>query len=163
MWEFLFFVLVFGPFLAPCVVLCTAVPLAWRACTRRPVLSGRLPRFTTCVLAAVLGGAGAYGAYSWGVMSGFHVLDPDQMCASKGARGDHVVTRWTLPLSTRCVTSDGAGTELVPDWVNPVIFMGLALLLVALVAGTLAKARGRRAVESGPAARPRPSDAGSPF
>ncbi|MGW5636391.1 hypothetical protein [Streptomyces sp. NPDC003832] len=85
-----------------------------------------------------MGSAAAIGAYAWGVMSGFYILDPDQMCASKGAPGDHVVTRWTLPVSTQCVTSDGAGTELAPVWVNPVIFTGLALLILALAAGTLA-------------------------
>ncbi|MEV6200253.1 hypothetical protein AB0M64_09780 [Streptomyces sp. NPDC051771] len=145
MYEFLFLALVFGPFLAPSVALCAAVALAWRARDRRPVLAARLPRTATCVLVAVLGGAAAYGAYSWGVMSGFYILDPDQTCASKGARGDRIVTRWTLPLSTRCVTADGAGTELVPAWVNPVIFMGLALLPAALAAAILASRRKRRA------------------
>ncbi|MEU9855369.1 hypothetical protein [Streptomyces sp. NPDC047974] len=144
MYEFLFLALAFGPLLAPCVVLCAAVPLAWRACTRQPLLARRLPRGTTCALAAVLGGAMAYAAYSWGALSGAYILDPDQTCASKGARGDYIVTRWTLPLSTRCVTADGAGTELVPVWVNPVIFTGLAFLLAAVVTGVLAGVRRRR-------------------
>ncbi|MET8414044.1 hypothetical protein ABZV34_39545, partial [Streptomyces sp. NPDC005195] len=92
---------------------------------------------------AVMAGAAACGAYAWGVMSGFYILDPDQMCAAKGVPGDHVVTREALPVSAQCVTSDGVGTELVPGWVNPVIFMGLTLVLLALVAGTLGGARRR--------------------
>ncbi|WP_228121172.1 hypothetical protein [Streptomyces fagopyri] len=71
------------------------------------------------------------------------VLDPDQMCAAKGVPGDHVVTRETLPVSARCVTSDGVGTELVPGWVNPVISVGLTPLVLALVSGTLAVVRRR--------------------
>ncbi|MEV0170351.1 hypothetical protein AB0I00_04355 [Streptomyces sp. NPDC050803] len=88
-----------------------------------------------------MAGAAAFGAYAWGVMSGFYILDPDQMCAAQGVRGDHVVTRGTLPVSAQCVTSDGVGTELVPDWVNPVIFAGLALLVLSVMAGTLAGVR----------------------
>jgi hypothetical protein len=86
------------------------------------------------------------GAYTWGAMSGFYILDPDQMCAAKGVQGDHVVTRMTLPVSSQCVTSDGVGTELVPDWVNPVIFMGLPLLALALATGTYAGVRRLRAL-----------------
>ena len=67
---------------------------------------------------------------------GFYILDPDQMCAAMGAAGDHVVTRMTLPVSSRCVTSGGVGTELVPDRVNPVIFLGLLVLVLAFTTGT---------------------------
>ncbi|MFJ8005075.1 hypothetical protein [Streptomyces fagopyri] len=71
------------------------------------------------------------------------ILDPDHMRAAKGVPGDHVVTRETPPVSARCVTSDGVGTELAPGWVNPVISVGLALLVLALVPGTLAVVRRR--------------------
>ncbi|MFD3762428.1 hypothetical protein [Streptomyces sp. NPDC058622] len=141
--DLLFFALVFGPLLAPCMGLGAAVALVRRVCKQQPVLVRHLPSVTTCALVAVLAGAAAYGAYSWGVMSGFYILDPDQMCASMGVSGDHVVTRWTLPVSAQCVTSDGVGTELAPGWVNPVIFTGLALLLLAFATGTLAVTRRR--------------------
>jgi hypothetical protein len=76
-------------------------------------------------------------------MSGFYILDPDQLCAARGLQGDHIVTRETLPVSAQCVTSDGVGTELVPGWVNPVIFMGLTLFVLAPVTGTAAEVRRR--------------------
>ncbi|MFD5620972.1 hypothetical protein [Streptomyces yangpuensis] len=85
----------------------------------------------------------SFGAYSWGVMSGFYILDPDEACATLGAEGDHIVTRWTLPVSAQCVTKDGAGTELVSAWVNPVIFIGLTVFALALLAGVLAGLRRR--------------------
>ncbi|MFD9632396.1 hypothetical protein [Streptomyces violascens] len=139
--DLLFLTVAFAPFLAPCVVLSAALALVLRVRKQRPVRVGRLPDVATSALVAVMAGAAAFGAYSWGVMSGFYILDPDQMCAAKGAAGDHVVTRWTLPVSAQCVTSDGVGTELVPGWVNPVIFAGLALLLPALTTGALAAVR----------------------
>lgn len=140
--DLLFFGLLFGPFLAPCMGLGAAVALVRRVC-KRQLLVGHLPNVATCALVGVLAGAAAYGAYSWGAMSGFYILDPDQMCALKGVPGDHVVTRWTLPVSAQCVTSDGVGTELAPGWVNPVIFTGLALLLLAFATGALAVVRRR--------------------
>lgn len=112
MYALLFLALTFAPILAPCMVLGTAVALAVRVRRRQPVLVRHLPSVTTCALIAVLVSAAAYGAYSWGVMSGFYILDPDQMCASKGVAGDHVVTRWTLPVSARCVTPGSAPTSL---------------------------------------------------
>ncbi|SOE79928.1 hypothetical protein SAMN05446589_9033 [Streptomyces sp. OV198] len=120
-----------------------AAPLVRRAYKRLPGSGWHLPSVTTCALVAVMTGAAAFGAYAWGVMSGFYILDPDQMCAAQGVQGDHIVTRETLPVSAQCVTSDGVGTELVPGWVNPVIFMGLTLFILALATGTLAGVRRR--------------------
>ncbi|MFC8536725.1 hypothetical protein ACFUJY_22715 [Streptomyces sp. NPDC057249] len=141
--DLLLFAVLFAPFLAPGVVLDAAIVFVLRVCKQRPILVGRLPNLATSVLLAVMAGAAALGAYSWGVMSGFYILDPDQMCAAKGVPGDHIVTRWTLPVGAQCVTSDGVGTELAPGWVNPVIFAGLALLLLALITGFLAAVRRR--------------------
>ncbi|MEU6536864.1 hypothetical protein [Streptomyces sp. NPDC047000] len=145
--ELLFPALVPAPFLTPWVVLFAAVALARRLVGQcREELPGggrRLLDPSTYTLIAVIGGTAAFGAYAWGVMSGFYLLDPDQMCAAQGVAGDRIVTRETLPVSAQCVTSDGVGTELVPAWVNPVIFLGLALLVLALVAGTLAALRRR--------------------
>ncbi|MFI5757494.1 hypothetical protein [Streptomyces sp. NPDC051569] len=141
--RLLFLALALAPILAPCAFLIAAAALARRAYQRLPGSGWRLPSVTTCALVAVMAGSAAFSAYMWGVMSGFYLLDPDQMCAARGAQGDHVVTRGTLPVSAQCVTSDGVGTELVPGWVNPVIFMGLTLFALALMTGTLAGARRR--------------------
>jgi hypothetical protein len=141
--DLLFLTLAFAPFLVPCVFVVAAAALARRAYKRLPGSGWHLPSVTTCALVAVMAGAAAFGAYAWGVMSGFYILDPDQMCAAWGVQGDHVVTRETLPVSAQCVTSEGLGTELVPGWVNPAILMGLTLLALAVVTGTLAGVRRR--------------------
>ncbi|THA69955.1 hypothetical protein E6P78_10925 [Streptomyces sp. A0958] len=141
--DLLFLAVLFAPFLASGVLLGAAIVFVLRVRKQRPILVGRLPNLATSVVLAVMAGAAAFGAYSWGVMSGFYILDPDQMCAAQGVPGDHVVTRWTLPVSAQCVTSDGVGTELASGWVNPVIFAGLALLLLALITGFLAAVRRR--------------------
>jgi hypothetical protein len=147
--SLLFFAVLFAPVVAPCVFLGAAVVFVRQACKRQLASVGRLPNAATCALVAVMAGSVAYGAYSRGVMSGFYILDPDQMCAAMGVPGDHIVTRWTLPAGAQCVTSDGVGTELAPGWVNPAIFMGLALFLLALAAGTLAGVRRRRRLSPG--------------
>ncbi|QMV12313.1 hypothetical protein GJU35_14200 [Streptomyces lincolnensis] len=123
------------------MVVIAAAVLARRLYKRPPGGRRRPPSVATCGLIAVMAGAAAFGAYAWGVMSGFYILDPDQLCAARGARGDHIVTRETLPVSAQCVTSDGVGTELVPDWVNPVIFIGITLFVLALATAAVTGAR----------------------
>ncbi|MEU0852868.1 hypothetical protein ABZ387_33680 [Streptomyces flaveolus] len=152
--AFLFLTLALAPFLTPFVVLGTAGVLAVRAWHRAPGTGHRapedgprMPGAVSCGLLAVLAGSAALGAYAYGVNQGFYILDPDQMCAAAGAPGDHVVTRMTLPVSAQCVTPDGVGTELVPGWVNPVVFTGLVVLVLAPVtaaAQALHRARARR-------------------
>ncbi|MFC4501830.1 MULTISPECIES: hypothetical protein [Streptomyces] len=137
----LFLILTLAPFLTPFVVVGTAAALAWRARGWSPGGGLRLPDATTCTLVMVMAGAAALGAYAWGVMSGFYILDPDQMCAARGAAGDHVVTRMSLPVSAQCVTDDGRGTELVPDWVNPVVYAGLTLCALAFGAAIASAVR----------------------
>jgi hypothetical protein len=141
--TFLFLVLTFAPFVTPFVVVGAAFALARRVHTRLPRTGWHQPSATTCLLVAVMAGAAALGAYTWGLWSGFYLLDPDQMCAARGLRGDRIVTRATLPVSAQCVTSDGVGSELVPGWVNPVVFAGLTLFVLALVAGAHAAVRRR--------------------
>ncbi|MFI9172978.1 hypothetical protein [Streptomyces lincolnensis] len=137
----LFLALTLAPFITPCVVVITAAVLARRLYRRPPGSLRRPPSVATCGLIAVMSGAAAFGAYAWGVMSGFYILDPDQLCQSLGARGDHIVTRETLPVSAQCVTSDGVGTELVPDWVNPMIFIGLTLFALAVTTAAVTGTR----------------------
>ncbi|MFJ6785200.1 hypothetical protein [Streptomyces yangpuensis] len=139
--SLLYLAVIFAPFLAPCVVVGAAVALV-RLHKHQSSL-GPLSSVTTCALVAVMAAAVSFGAYSWGVMSGFYILDPDEVCATLGAEGDHIVTRWALPVSAQCVTEDGMGTELVPAWVNPVIFIGLTLFVLALLAGVIAGVRRR--------------------
>ncbi|MEU6105047.1 hypothetical protein [Streptomyces flaveolus] len=145
--AFLFLTLVLAPFLTPFVVLGTAGVLAVRAWHWEPEHGLRMPGAVSCGLLAVLAGSAALGAYAYGVNQGFYILDPDQMCAAAGVPGDHVVTRMTLPVSAQCVTPDGVGTELVPGWVNPVVFTGLVVLVLApatAAAQALHRARARR-------------------
>ncbi|MCG8966247.1 MULTISPECIES: hypothetical protein [Streptomyces] len=145
--AFLFLTLALAPFLTPFVVLGTAGVLAVRAWHWESENGLRMPGAVSCGLLAVLAGSAALGAYAYGVNQGFYILDPDQMCAAAGAPGDHVVTRMTLPVSAQCVTSDGVGTELVPGWVNPVVFTGLVVLVLApatAAAQALHRARARR-------------------
>ncbi|MEV1068744.1 hypothetical protein [Streptomyces sp. NPDC050263] len=128
----LFLVLTLAPFLTPFVVVGAGLALAVRAWRRELGAGWRVPSVRSCVLVTVMAGAAALGAYAWGVMSGFYILDPDQLCAARGAAGEYVVTRMTLPVSVQCVTEEGAGTEIVPDWVNPVVFGGLAVCVLAV-------------------------------
>ncbi|WP_149824505.1 hypothetical protein [Streptomyces tailanensis] len=139
----LFVALTLAPLLAPCVFVVAAAALALRAYKRLPGSGWHMPSVTTCALVSVMAGAAAFGAYAWGVMSGFYILDPDQLCAARGLQGDHIVTRESLPVSAQCMTSDGVGSELVPTWVNPVIFTGLTLFVLALVTGTATEIRRR--------------------
>ncbi|MEU6353762.1 hypothetical protein ABZ896_31275 [Streptomyces sp. NPDC047072] len=145
--AFLVIILVFAPLLAPCVVAATALALVLRS---RPRAGGSWWPLDTgsYVLVTVMSGAAALGAYAYGVMSGFYILDPDQMCAAVGTRGDHVVTRMTLPVSAQCVTSGGVGTELVPGWVNPVVYASLVLTALALGAAIGTGVRRRTANRS---------------
>ncbi|WP_307033351.1 hypothetical protein [Streptomyces canus] len=135
--------------MTPFVVAGAALVLAKRAYDRELGSGLRLPDAMSCVLVAVLAGAAALGAYAYGVTSGFYILDPDQMCAAAGARGDHVVTRPALPVSVQCVTWKGEGTELVPGWVNPVVYGGLALCVLALGTAVSSGLRRRTAQSSG--------------
>ncbi|GAQ63347.1 hypothetical protein [Streptomyces scabiei] len=140
--SFLFLALVLAPFLTPLVVAATALALGVRAHRRETGGGRRLPDAGSCALVAVMAGAVALGAYAVGVTSGFFVLDPDQMCAAEGAPGEYVVTRMTLPVSVQCVTEEGAGTELVPAWVNPAVFGGIVLGASASVAAVTQRLRG---------------------
>ncbi|MEU6845932.1 hypothetical protein ABZ930_29055 [Streptomyces sp. NPDC046716] len=154
----LFVVLVFAPLVSPFLVAGAGALLVRRGYQRLRLgtLRWHPPSGGTCVLVLVMAGAAAFGAYAWGLMSGFYILDPDQMCAALGVRGDHVVTRAALPVSSQCVTSAGEGTELVPGWVNPVVFVGLAMFGLALGASAdvvRRRVRGRRGSAPG---SPRP-------
>ncbi|MER5949682.1 hypothetical protein ABT127_26880 [Streptomyces sp. NPDC001904] len=153
--RFSFVVLVLAPFVTPFLVAGAGAALARRGYHRLRVgtLRWHPPSGRTCVLVLVMAGSAVLGAYAWGLMSGFYILDPDQMCAAHGVPGDHVVTRAALPVSSQCVTSAGEGTELVPGWVNPTVFVGLALFGLALGASADA---GRRALR----ARRRPTTSG---
>lgn len=141
--------LTLAPLMTPFVVAGAALALAKRAYDQGLGSGLRLPDATSCALVTLLAGAAAFGAYAYGVTRGFYILDPDQMCAAAGARGDHVITRPTLPVSVQCVTWKGEGTELVPGWVNPVVYGGLALCLLALGTAIASGLRRRTSQSSG--------------
>ncbi|GAA2525732.1 hypothetical protein [Winogradskya humida] len=87
------------------------------------------------------------------MLSGFGALDPGEMCAS--AAGFYSGTpgppddRWTgmvergLPIGRTCVWSDGTRFELVPWWVNPLLFAWLTTAVAALPADLAASALDR--------------------
>ncbi|MGV9337844.1 hypothetical protein [Streptomyces sp. NPDC003688] len=145
---------VFAPFLMPCVALPLAFALAVRAYTGTWGRAWYAPDPAPTVLVVLLAAATAFGLYGYGVGLGFYILDPDQMCAAKGVPGDSIVTHMTLPVGAECVTEDGAATELVPFWVNPLILMSLAVCPVAATAGVVAARRRRGDGMRGPDAAP---------
>ncbi|WP_018548387.1 hypothetical protein [Streptomyces sp. LaPpAH-108] len=134
---------VFAPFLMPCLAVPLAFALAVRAYTGSWGSAWYAPDPGPSVLMVLLAVATAFGLYGYGVGFGFYVLDPDQMCAALGVRGDTIVTDLGLPVSARCVTDSGVATELVPFWVNPLIYMSLAGGVVAAGAGLAAAWRRR--------------------
>lgn len=145
------------------VALVVALPLLLLAARVRRLVRGR--RITVpaalltpgsliaMVLISLLYAAGTYGI---GVLSSFHMLDPDQMCAS--AAGFYSGTPgpadelWTgiaerdLPIQRTCEWSDGTRFELVPGWVNPLFFMWLTVAACVALAGPAARAVDRREV-----------------
>ncbi len=126
----LYLAVLFAPIVTPFVALGAAAALVRRARARVPG-SGWPPGGGTCALVLLLAGSVAFGAYAWGVMSG-PLLDPGQWCSAQGVAGDRVVTRMSLPVSVRCVTSDGHGTEMVGSWINPTVCTGLAVAALAV-------------------------------
>ncbi|WP_217253279.1 hypothetical protein [Streptomyces sp. AC602_WCS936] len=129
---FLWLILALAAPVTPFAVVGAAVVLAWRLRAGLRREGWHRPSGTTCAQLAFLGGAAALGAYGHGAARGYYILDPDQLCASYGVQGEDIVTRLTLTVSVRCVTGDGAGTEVVPGWVNPVVLAGLTLLVLAV-------------------------------
>ncbi|MEU9401613.1 hypothetical protein [Streptomyces sp. NPDC048242] len=115
------------------------------------------PDLVPCGLLVLLASATAFGAYGYGVGRGFYLLDPDQKCAAMGLRGDDIVTHLALPVGAECVTDNGVATELVPSWVNPLVYVSLAAAAVAAtawVAAWLRRAEEEGEEEWGPDAEP---------
>ncbi|MEU6242936.1 hypothetical protein [Streptomyces sp. NPDC047024] len=132
-----------APLLMPVVAAPLAFTLAVRAYTGSWGRAWYAPDPAPCVLTVLLASAVAFGAYGYGVGRGFYLLDPDQMCAAMGVDGDGIVTDMALPVSARCVTDDGVATELVPFWVNPLVYVSLAVGAGAATAGVVAAWRRR--------------------
>ncbi|MEW2130792.1 hypothetical protein [Streptomyces sp. NPDC005435] len=122
----------------------SAVVLALRVRNRTWGPAWYAPAPTSCLLLAVLTATTAFGAYGYGLGCGFYFLDPDQMCAAMGIPGDTIVTHTRLPVGAECVTDSGRATELVPSWVNPLVFTCLALCAVAVGAAVAGAVRKRR-------------------
>jgi hypothetical protein len=123
----------------PLVVAGAALTLVFRVRRRRWGASWQAPNAGSCALVMLLACAAALRAYTTGLMAGFYVLHPDQVCGN--VVGVHVVARMSLPVSALCVTQGNEGTELVPTWVNPVIYGGLLVCALTVVAGVVAGIR----------------------
>ncbi|MFI5839977.1 hypothetical protein ACIA8K_09735 [Catenuloplanes sp. NPDC051500] len=91
----------------------------------------------------------AAGTYGVGALSSSFTLDAGEMCAS--AAGFYSGTPgpadelWTgiatrdLPVERTCVWSDGTRFELVPWWVNPLLFTWLAVAAGVTLAAPAAR------------------------
>lgn len=65
-----------------------------------------------------------------GIVAGdFTVLRPEQVCGDQVTR----LSQHLIPLSNRCIFANGTTRELVPAWVNPVVFVSLAGAVVLLI------------------------------
>ncbi|MET8814015.1 hypothetical protein ABZW47_18620 [Streptomyces sp. NPDC004549] len=146
----LYMATLFAPFLMPCLALPLTFTLAVRAYTGSWGRAWYAPDPGPCALTVLLAASTAYGAYGYGVGRGYYLLDPDQMCAAMGVPGDGIVTDLGLPVSARCVTDSGVATELVPFWVNPLVYGSLAVSVVAATAGMVAAWRRRGQGVRGP-------------
>ncbi|MFF3671925.1 hypothetical protein [Microtetraspora malaysiensis] len=83
--------------------------------------------------------------YVHGIWEGrFLELRPtSEYCADKPLA--FPATSWTwLPLTHQCRWSDGTTTDLVPAYVNPVVYACLALVLACIVMAVRAARRNRR-------------------
>ncbi|NEB94997.1 hypothetical protein G3I21_25500 [Streptomyces bauhiniae] len=136
----------------PCLAVPSAVTLAVRIRTHTWGRAWYAPDTAPCFLLALMTASTAFGLFGFGVACGFYILDPDQMCAAKGVPGDMIVTHETLPVSAQCVTGAGAATELVPFWVNPMIYLCLLVCAVAIGAGVTSVACRKPARSDSPAA-----------
>ncbi|WP_152627107.1 hypothetical protein [Streptacidiphilus melanogenes] len=145
----MFMALLSSPLAAPAVFLTAAAALLvrWARGRRR---RRRPPGAMTWALVAVMAAAAVYGAYGWGLLAGNTWQEPDELCAMHGVPTSAIVTRETLPVSVRCVASDGHAAELVPSWVNPTIYAGLAVLAVAILLGARSWAKDRETRRSLP-------------
>lgn len=97
--------------------------------------------FVRWALLALLVGAIAYG---YGFWSGrFLDLGPTSgYCPAKPLA--FPATTWTwFPLTDRCHYTDGSTTELVPVYVNPILFTSLAAAVVCVVLAVRAARRDR--------------------
>ncbi|MGW4447243.1 hypothetical protein [Streptomyces sp. NPDC004682] len=140
----------FAPLTMPGLAAVTAFLLAVRLRRHGWGRAWYAPDPVPCGQTMLLASATAFGAYGYGVGRGFYLLDPDQMCAAMGVPGDGIVTDLGLPVSARCVTDSGVATELVPFWVNPLVYGSLAVSVVAATAGAVAAWRRRGQGVRGP-------------
>ncbi|AUG79441.1 Putative integral membrane protein [Kitasatospora sp. MMS16-BH015] len=124
-----------APLLGPLLFFTAAVVLAVRRVRGRRWGHGPF---------AVMAASVAYTAYGLGLFSGPLWQEPDEYCGLvRGVPGDRVVSHEALPVSVQCMTQDGHGTELVPVWVNPLIYAGLAGAVAVVVLWIRAVARRR--------------------
>jgi hypothetical protein len=97
------------------------------------------------LLRSFLALAAAGVTYIYGFWTGqFLSLAPtSEMCTAPRPRGTPPMS-WTLfPLSNQCRWADGTSTDLVPWYVNPILFVCLATAVVCVVLAIRAARRHR--------------------
>jgi hypothetical protein len=132
------------PLFGPLVPVCVDATLRLRARDAGDASPGGLPGWARWALAMPVAAAVGFAAYLKGVTSGFSWLD-DDYCGRHGLAGGHVAVHAGVPVSVRCVVSVGQrGYELVPGWVNPVLFAAIAVYVLACGAAVVSAVRGAR-------------------
>lgn len=134
-WAALLLVLAF---VLPAVAAVGLVAMLGRAVRRRRLLPGEpaKARVELAVAAAAIGLI-VYGIGCW---QG-HLVDPRSASEICGGQVARALEQSPLPLRNRCQLLDGRSFDLVPAWINPVVGITLAGMLVCGVLSITARAR----------------------
>ncbi|MBV1949512.1 hypothetical protein [Streptomyces sp. BV129] len=117
--------------LGPVLLLVLVLLLLAARCLRRladPSIAGHARRMWTRTGAAVLTGLLTLLVYGVGALSGF--TRSATICAIRAGKGPSQqpssITESLFPLSKECHWTDGTSVDLVPTWLNALLWAGLA-------------------------------------
>ncbi|MFD9029741.1 hypothetical protein ACFVZW_01050 [Streptomyces sp. NPDC059567] len=100
----------------------------------------------TWTVGAVLSAAVTLATYALGAMSGFTQVA--KICAVKAGKGPSArpdsITESGFPLSQVCHWRDGTSVDLVPAWVNPLLYAGLTAVVVCSALAVYAAAKRKK-------------------
>ncbi|GII28555.1 hypothetical protein [Planotetraspora mira] len=147
MLEALFFFLIILPLLSPVLLIVAAglvvhtVVVTTRG--RRPrtaALWARLTAISLCVGLAVYGIGLWVGNLMW-------MSDPDDLCHMSGlSYSDSPEPSSMWPLHNHTCASGGVPVDLVPAYVNPVLYAAIGLFVVGVAGWVVSRLRRRQAV-----------------